>query len=104
MFDKNREYHYIAEMTLSKIESIKNLSQPKDDIVDWFFLKINQYQFSFIYKIINPDKSYYEKPFSAKLSFNVENKFLKEELKKNMFYTILRGNEKIGEIQIIEKI
>ena len=51
---------------------LKGEFSPKDDMVPWLFLVIDEKgerRFSFFYKIENPLDAQYEVPFSIRMSF-----------------------------------
>lgn len=54
MLTENRKYHFVGELNISKSRVLDEQSQPKDDRVNWLFLKAGVRQFSLVYKIENP--------------------------------------------------
>ncbi len=100
MISTDREFHFTGELIIKRSNILNSYKHPKDDKVNWLFMKIGERQFSFIYKIDETREASYDKPFNAKLSF-----MLIEEVKKliqlNQTYEVLRGPEPIGDIKII---
>ena len=99
MITDNREFHYTGELILKKSHILGSESQPKDDIVNWLFLKIGERQFSFVYKIDEPIEASYDNPFNAKLSFMMID-LVKDIIQLNHSYEVLRGPETIGVVKI----
>lgn len=100
MLSTNRDFHFIGELNIKKSSSIQSYTQPKDDKTNWLFLKIENKEFSFIYEIKDPLNAQYNKPFVIELSF-----LLFEEVKKiikiNHNYKVLRAEEFIGSVKIV---
>lgn len=103
MLTEKRSYHYIAKINLKRSHVLDKNCMPYEDKVNWLFLKIGEYHFSFIYKINEPLKSKYEEPFVAYISFTMI-ETVKEIVKLGVFYKILRGQENIGTIELVEQI
>ncbi len=101
MLSENRKYHFIGELTLERSHLLDKQSRPKDDIVNWLFLKEGDKQFSFVYKIENPLEAEYGKPFKADLAFTMI-EALKNIIQINHTYEVLRANELIGIVKIIK--
>jgi len=103
MISIDREFHFTGEMTIKRSHLLGANSQPKDDKTNWLFLKIEERQFSFIYKIDEPINASYDNPFSAKLSFMLIDE-VKKILKSNQSYEVLRGPETIGMVKIVSTL
>ena len=101
MLTENRKFHFEGELTLHKGHHLEYQSLPKDDKVNWLFLNTGKQQFSFIYKIENRLEARYEKPFKVKLAFTMI-ETVKDIVKLNYFYEVLRGQEIIGKIMILQ--
>jgi len=101
MLTENRKYHFVGELTLNKSRSLTEQILPKEDKVNWLFLKTGKQQFSFIYKIENLLEASYERPFKVKLAFTM-NETARNVVELNYFYEVLRGTEMIGEIKLIQ--
>mgnify|MGYP007034058969 CR=1 FL=1 len=78
-------------------------NQPKDDIVNWLFLKSGKYRFSFVYKMEKPLESKYEIPFRAKLAFTFIEGVIKF-IKLNHDYEVWRGEEIVGTVRLIRAV
>lgn len=100
MISIDREFHFEGVLTIKRSHILGTNIQPKDDIVNWFFIKIKEKQFSFIYKIVEPKSANYSLPLNAKLSFMLINE-VETHIKLNEIYDVLRGTEAIGTVQII---
>lgn len=104
MLTENRKYHYIASIKISKSKFLdSHCLSPAEDKTNWFFMKVNLHQFSFILKIEDPLKAQYNIPFKARLSF-IMIETVKKKVLLNYSYKILRGQENIGEVTLIEKL
>lgn len=101
MLSENREFHYTGSLKLNKSIVLNAPNQPKDDKVNWLFLQIEERKYSFLYKILEPLKAEYNKPFTVKLSFTMI-EVVKNIIKLNNTYTIFRGNEYIGTLNMKE--
>lgn len=99
MIPNNRQFHYTGELTLKRSHILDSESKPKDDIVNWLFLKVGEYQFSFVYKIDIPAEASYDSPFTIKLSFMLK-EVVNEIIQLNESYEVLRGSEIIGIVKI----
>ncbi|MCD8032735.1 MAG: hypothetical protein LUF83_00335 [Alistipes sp.] len=102
MITENLLFHYIGELNISKAKNI-NGSQPKDDVVNWLFLKIGEHRYSFIYKIMLPQEARYNFPFEVRMSFLMPEK-IAELAKNNRKYVVYRGEEIIGYAKILSSI
>lgn len=83
---------------------IGNYISPKDDILNWLFLKVENHLYGFIYRIPSPLEAVYHIPFKVEMSF-----FMPEQLQTladdpNWEYEIYRGQELIGTAKICRKI
>jgi hypothetical protein len=103
MLSENREFHYNGELTLFRSHVLDKKVKPKDDQVNWLFLKIGIWQFSFVYKIMDPLSAEYELPFKIELAFTMIEKAI-ETLKLETRYEVLRGQEPIGSVILINLI
>lgn len=101
MLSENREYHYIGKLEVHKSKVLGAPNIPKDDKVNWLFLQIEERQYSFVYKIIEPLEARYDKPYNAKLSFTMI-EVVRNIIKLNHTYVILRGEESVGTLNLVE--
>lgn len=99
LLTNNRDFHFIGTLTLRKSRALKDQTQPKDDEVNWLFLKIGEKQLSFVYKIQTPLAAKYNKPFEAQISFTMSEVAIKV-IKLHERYEVLRGQEVIGTISL----
>jgi len=100
MLTDKREYDFVGELTLHESNVANAPHQPKDDKVNWLFLNTGERQFSFVYKIEDPLKANYEKPFKVDLAFTMI-EAVKEIVQLNHTYEALRGQETIGTVKLI---
>lgn len=100
MLTYNREYNYIGELILRKSHILGEFSRPIDDKVNWLFLKSDNRQFSFVYKIEEPLKAEYDTVFRAMLAFTMP-EVVGDVVKLNTTYEILRGQESIGSVRLL---
>jgi hypothetical protein len=100
MLSDNRKYNFVGELTIHRSRVLDIQCQPKDDKVNWLFLKIGEQQFSFVYKILNPSEAKYDKSFKADLAFTMI-ETVKNIFKLNQTYEVLRGPESIGIVKLI---
>lgn len=100
MFTNERKYHFVGEFFLTRSRLLNEVFQPKDDITNWFFLKIKDRQLGFIYKIREPDTAQYNQPFIGDLSF-LMNETAQKIIELGKVYEILRGEEAIGHVKIV---
>ena len=102
MLSENRNYDYCGLITLNKSHLLSVSSRPKDDTVNWLFLKIGQRQLSFVYKIINPTEADYGKPFEIEMAFAWSELAL-GILQLGNIYPVLRGQEEIGSVKLTDR-
>ena len=88
MLPERDKYHCIAELNIQRARLLSEQSQPKDDPVNWLFLKEGIKRFSFIYKLENPLESDYNSPFSVKIFFLVAEAV--KSFKLNHSYNVCR--------------
>ncbi len=103
MLIENREYNFVGELNLNRSRVLGQLSQPKDDKVNWLFLNVGEQQFSFVYKIENPIEAKYGFFFKVKLSFTMI-ELARKIIKLNHTYEVLRGQEIIGTIRLFDAL
>ena len=101
MISEIRTYHFIGEIFLKRSRVLDKKMIPKDDKVNWLLLNTGERQFSFVYKIQNSLIADYEKSFNIYLSFLMEDA-VKECVQLNKIYEVLRGEEKIGNVKLIQ--
>jgi hypothetical protein len=101
----NRRYQYIGELTIKKSSALKDCALPKDDILPWLFLIIDEKEgkrFTFLYKIEQPTEAVFEEPFNIQMAFIMEK--IKKTVQLNQTYNVWRGEEFIGSVKIIRDI
>ena len=103
MLTENRKYNFIGDLTLNRSRVLDEQNQPKDDKVNWLFLNTGEHQYSFVYKIKNPLEAKYNKPFKAELSFTMI-EAVTSLVKLNCSYEVLRGQEVVGKVSLINAI
>lgn len=103
MLTENRKYNFIGELTLNRSSVLDNQSQPKDDKVNWLFLNTGEHLYSFVYKIEKPTEAKYNRPFRIKIAFTMIEAVIKC-VKLNHTYEVLRGQEVIGNISLINTL
>lgn len=103
MFTEEREYDYWGKLILKKSKILKEGCQPKDDKINWLFMKVDENLYSFVYKIESPSVAMYEEPFNAAFAFTMSDK-VKEIAKMNQAYEVYRGPEPIGKVILKSKI
>ena len=99
MLTENRKFHFVGELLLKRSHVLDDNSQPKDDRVNWLFLKFGKRQFGFVYKIKNPLHAIYGQPFKVELSFSMIEEVV-NIVKLNHSYEVLRGEESIGKVSL----
>src|SRR5438309_11064105 len=72
MLTENRTYQFMGELTIKRSKMLEANKKPKDDKVNWLFLKGGEQQFSFVYKIEDPQEATYGKPFKVFMSFTMD--------------------------------
>lgn len=102
MFTEERKYDYSGKLILKKSHILKEECCPRDDKVNWLFMKAGENLYSFVYKIESPLEATYGKPFKAKFAFTMSNE-IRKIVKTNQVYKVFRGPEPIGEI-ILQKM
>lgn len=103
MLSEPKKFQFIGELNIKRGRLLKEKSLPKDDTVNWLFLKEGVNQWGFVYKIENPIEASYVNPFLVKLSiFFIEK--VAEKLQLNYTYETMRGQEIIGTIKLISII
>lgn len=103
MLTENRKYNYIGELIVKRSVILDKQIQPKDDVVNWLFLNIENHLYSFVYKIKNPGDAKYGSPFLAEIAVTMIER-VKEVILLNKDYEVLRGQEKIGTIRIVDSL
>jgi hypothetical protein len=103
MLTENRKYNFIGELCLNRSRVLGEQFQPKDDKVNWLFLNVGDHQFSFVYKIENPKEAEYGKPFKVELAFTMV-ETVAAIVKLNHPYEILRGQEIVGTVSLINSL
>ncbi|MDB5221571.1 MAG: hypothetical protein JWN83_238 [Chitinophagaceae bacterium] len=100
MISEERKYHFVGELLLNRSHVLPAESYPKDDKVNWLFLKVSDKLLSFVYKIETASAAEYAKPFRVYLSFNMDD-VAKDLLNINTNYEVLRGEESIGYVKLL---
>ncbi len=103
MLSEDRTFQYRGELTLSKSRVLSSADRPRNDIVNWLFLKAGEAQLSFVYKIEHPDTAEYGIPFSARIALTAVEQ-AQEILLLDTEYEVLRGEEPVGKIVLTEKL
>lgn len=103
MLAKNREYQYNAELILKKSHMLNNDDQPKDDNVNWLFLKFGVQQFSFVYYIHEPSQAIFGEVFTASLSFTMIEE-VRQRIDYNIWHDVFRGEEEIGMVRLLKNL
>jgi hypothetical protein len=103
MLTENRKYDFVGELTLKRSRVLSEHCQPKEDTVNWLFLKDGERQFSFVYKIQDPSNAKYGESFRISLSFTMK-ETVERSLEIGHIYKILRGEEEVGIVNIISVI
>lgn len=101
MLTENRKYNFVGELILNRSHVLYEQSQPKDDKVNWLFIKIENQQFSFVYKIENPIDARYGKSFKVKLAFTMI-ETIREIIQLHHSYDVFRGQEYVGALSILD--
>jgi hypothetical protein len=105
MDTEKRTYQYGGLLNIKKSRILKEDALPKDDILPWLFLvmdKKGERRFTFFYKIEQPEKSFYEKPFNILMSFIMDE--MEKVIEPYQPYDVWRGEEYIGSVSIIAKL
>lgn len=95
-----RKFNCTGKLQIKRSKLLSKEVQPKDDIVSWLFLKVGKYQFSFVYRIHNPDVAEYDKPFKIDLVFTMEYDKIFKYIELNKEYIVARGEEEIGVVSL----
>ncbi len=103
MLTDDRKYHFDGELILNRSWILDKQLQPKDDPVNWLFLNTGEQQFSFVYKIKNPSEAKYGKPIKADLAFTMIED-VKDIVKLDQTYEVLRGQEIIGTVKLLKPL
>lgn len=102
MLSENRIYHAIGMLNVSRSRALNNDLRPKDDKQNWLFLDVGHRRFSFVYKIDQPGLAKYNTPFKIILAFTIDYDVVTKFVYQNRAYDVLRGEEDIGSIEILE--
>ena len=97
MLSDNRNFQCVGELKIKKSKLLKSKKRPIEDEVNWMFLAIGDYTYSFVYKIEDPENSQYDVPFSVQIAFTFFD-IVKDKLILNCKYPVLRGQEEVGTI------
>ena len=49
MLSENRKYHYQGDLFIRRNKITKDLHLPKDDILNWLFMRLNDHRYGFIH-------------------------------------------------------
>ena len=99
----DRKYCYTGRLTLRRSHVLEEKSLPKDDIITWLFLVMDnngEQRFSFFYKIENPLEASYGEPFNIQMSFLMDE--MNKNIKLDKTYDVWRGEEPIGTVDIVD--
>lgn len=103
MLSIQRNFHLTGELTIKKGNLLKDNILPKDDPVNWLFLIDNEgMRLSFVY-VITSSIAEYGKAFEIKMAFTIGEK-VKSTLQTGNVYPVLRGEEPVGDIRILEAL
>ena len=102
MLSENRTYHAIGKLNISKSRVLKKDQRPRDDKQNWLFLSTEDRRFSFVYKIDQPELANYDMSFKIRMAFTVDHEVIKKFIHQNHAYEVLRGEELIGSVEMIE--
>src|SRR5699024_11773946 len=69
MLSENKKFHYIGELILNRSKVLEESCQPKDDTVNWLFLNIRGWNYSFVYKFENLSNIQYVNVFITKFFY-----------------------------------
>jgi hypothetical protein len=103
MLSINRKFNYKGELIMHKSNVADSPDYPKDEKVNWLFLKLDNHLFSFVYKAENLEEAKYGEPFYVDLAFTMVEEVSKY-IKFNNSYEILKGQETIGSVIITSSI
>lgn len=103
MLSIKREFHYTAQLTIHRSKLLEENTFPREDIINWLFIEIHDHQYSFVYTIDDPDKAQFNKPFEVKIAFT-DFESVERIIMLNKDYQVYRGNELIGQIEILKKL
>lgn len=99
MILKGDNYQFVGRLFLKRSRVLPPKSQPKDDVVHWLFLKIDDKRLSFVYKIQDPDRAIYESYFNAYIRFTMYES-IERVVELDRSYEVLRGEESIGRLVV----
>ncbi|GIJ94919.1 hypothetical protein CAPN002_21370 [Capnocytophaga stomatis] len=99
----DRKYHFNALLFIKKSIFLPNTTSPKDDVVNWLFLQIEENLYGFVYKTLNENFAQYEKPFDVEISIFAFD-FMKTSIGLGNVYKVFRGQEEVGWIEIRRKV
>lgn len=102
MLSENRLFHYIGELTITDGNNL-DVKLPKDDIVNWLFMGIEECRYGFIYKIISPQTAQYFIPFEVQMSFLMP-EIMAELAMCGEKYEVYRGEKIIGNVKLLSII
>lgn len=104
MLSVDREFHFIGDLNIKKSKILKSNITPKDDEANWMFIELDENnRSSFVYKIEEPQSARYNIPFEVKLAITFYD-LVKDKLQLNRCYSVMRGEERIGTINLKEFI
>ncbi|AQX02276.1 hypothetical protein [Elizabethkingia anophelis] len=104
MISTNRKFYFIGELIIKKSRVLaENDSLPVEDTVNWLFMLINGIEYSFVYKIIDPENAQYNIPFLIEMSLTRFD-LLHNVVTLDRVYTIKRGEEEIGSVKLLRSI
>lgn len=102
MLSLDRKFHCKGVLFIRKSKYLPNLvNNIEEDVVNWFFLKIGDYLYGFVYEALDRNTAQYEQSFDVEISifaFDV----MKEKIKLDNVYKVFRGQEEIGLLKIID--
>lgn len=104
MLSTDREFHFIGELKIKKSRVLPADKMPKDDEVNWMFIELDETnRCGFVYKIEDPNLAKYNIPFAVRIAITFYD-LVKDKLELNKTYSVMRGEEKVGIIKLIQNI
>lgn len=96
MLSTNRKFHLKGELKIKK-SKLTDAIIPKDDKVNWLFLTLKGIDYSFVYKIEDPENARYNTSFKILLAFTAFD-LIQNILEIDKTYKVKRGQEDIGTV------
>lgn len=102
MLPLDRKFHCKGILFIRKSKYLPNLvNNIEEDVVNWFFLKVGDNLYGFVYKALINRPIRYGQDFDVEISIFAFD-IMKDRMKSENVYKVFRGQEEIGFFKMID--